>query len=801
MTDVRSAGFALAVLLLCAPASAQSQPGWYPFRERELPWTFASSAKGLSADKSSFENGVWRIEATLKEGELKAAAGALVNAAAKSQFPIDLTSTPVVSYRMRFTQRDATGISWYFQPRLTLSEEGSGPVVICPGELPHGQPVGEWVSYTVNLNPPFLKFSRRRFTSIYWSLKCEARLVAGTRTVGVEVADFMIRPQTKEEKAAEESDPFLRQMRERKPLPAPHITDRFWMGLWGFPFNPLYGCPEVSGRDMLAHHVEILLNGGFAWRTCVHDAATAGTSALALYRERLGAGLDRQCRPFDIKVIPNIDFIAKDADTDPAGFKANLDGIMATFGKDPLIVGWDGAEETGMGRVREYLTAQWAIEDRSPYQPMVTFGGELNAVHKFVHACSAGGYPIGVERRRPLDLEASFRDVWRYEPPALWPMLQGSAYTDDKDMPTAAETRLMNHLSLAWGAGGIFYWRYGGVFPYGGPARDQSLADPFNNPSACWTEYGRNAPACIRIGATTHAMRLDEKAADELHKANASESPQLAYYVLRPRKVPVAAGRPGAVPARVDPSRPQKQPGPVVVLVINTDTAGARKTRPDLKSVLATMSALSQLYSFPGGERCPAVLGRVREGVELDPGGLAGWLIGTEEQARAANLAGDRALYLNSVRLPRYDIVFAKMWKADVTEAEALLARADAAFAADDYAAALDLQEKAEARVQQSLAAQKDYAAVTPILDETKVVLGRCLEQIRNARLEGRVKPTDPVARGKGFVPTLEGLGKRYHWLRARWVKGETDRLLADAERLRKEVAELQAVVNRQLGS
>jgi hypothetical protein len=799
MAYLRSAGFTLAVLLLCAPASAQSQPGWYPFRERELPWTFTSSAKGLSADKSSFENGVWTIEATLQQGVLKAAAGALVNAAGKSQFPIDLTSTPVVSYRMRFTQRDA-GVSWYFHPRLTLSEEGSGPVVICPGELPHWQRTGEWVSYTVNLNPSFLKFSRSRLTSLFWSLKCEARLGEGARTVRVEVADFMIRPQTKEEKAAEAADPFLRQMRERKPLPAPHITDRFWMGLWGAPFNPLYGCPEVSGRDMLAHHVEICLNGGYAWRWCVPDA-TPKASALDLFRERLGASLDRQCRPFDIKVIPNLDFIAKDADTDPAGFKANMDGIMATFGKDPLIVGWDGAEETSFGRVREYMTAQWAIEDRSPHQPMVTYGGELSAVHKFIHACSAGGYPIGVKDRRPLDLEASFRDVWRYEPPAMWPMLQGSAYADDKDMPTAAETRLMNHLSLAWGAGGIFYWRYGGVFPYGGPARDQSLADPFGNPSECWTEYGRNAPACIRIGATTHAMRLDEKAADELHKANASEPPQLAYYVLRPRKATAPAGRPGASPGRADAQRPQKQVGPVVVLIINTDTAGARKMRPDLKSVLVTMSGLSQLYSFPGGERCPAVLGRIRDGVELGPGELAGWLIGAAEQARAANLAGDRALYLNSVRLPRYDIVFAKRWKADVTEAEALLAKAEAAFAADDYAAALDLQEKAEARVQQALAAQKDYAAVTPILDETRVLLGKYLEQIRNARLDGRVKPSDPVARGKGFVTTLESLGKRYHLLRAIWVKGDADRLLADAERLRKEVAELQAVVNRELGS
>jgi hypothetical protein len=172
------------------------------------------------------------------------------------------------------------------------------------------------------------------------------------------------------------------------------------------------------------------------------------------------------------------------------------------------------------------------------------------------------------------------------------------------------------------------------------------------------------------------------------------------------------------------------------------------------------------------------------------------WRIGC-----AANLAGDRALYLNSVRLPRYNIAFAKRWKADVTAAEALLARAEQAFAAGDYAAALDLQAQVETEAQRALAAQPDYAAVTPGLNEIKAGLGQMVTRIRNARVAGRVKDDNPIAKGQGLAGGFAFRGIRYNRdLLPVWVRGGSPQLRDDVEKLRKEVAELQTAMDRELG-
>jgi len=796
-------GFTL--VLWCATAFAQAPLGWYPLRGRELPWTFEPPSSGpISVDSSSLENGVWKIQVTLKDGQVagKAWGGIGVTGTGarweKSKLKIDLRQAPVFSFRMRCTQRDARGVHWYFNAKLGFVDENGKVIGVWIGGVNSQVAQGEWVTRTVNLHPFYLKFPRAGLVGLGWQISGDLASPAGAKVFRAEVADVMVRAQTPEEKTAEMRDPFLRQMRERKPLPAPHLTDRFWMGLWGAPFNNLgqshEGTREVSGRDMLAHHVEVMICGGpGSWSFCETQKPQLHAeekSTLDLYCERLKDWLDDQCRPFDLKAIPDISSIAEHADEDPNGFKANMDGVMATFAKEPLIVGWDGAEESDASRAREYLTAQFAIEDRNPHQPMAAFGGDINALHRFIHVYYAG---CG---GKPRDVGDAMRDAWRYEPPAVWAGLSGSVFSGGSPMPTPAETRLRNHLCLAWGAGGIIYWRYGAVLPYGSPAGDQSLVDPFCNPSPTWTEYGQDAPVCIRIGATTCLMRRDEQASAALQKAQAAESPKLAWFVLRPRK-------PFASEARPDPNsdsakRLRQLAGSTVVLVVNTDTDSAVKARPDL----APIAGSSTFYTFPGGKICPTTgLARARDAVELAPGGIAGWLWGSGEQARAANLAGDRALYLNSVRLPRYDIVFAKRWKADVAAAEALLAKAEQAFAAGDYAAALDSQAQAEAEAQRALAAQPDYAAVTPGLNEIKASLGQVVTRIRDARVAGRVKDDDPIAKGQGLAATFAGLGIRYNRdLLPAWVKGASPQLRNDVEKLRKGVVELQAAMDKELG-
>ncbi|MCX6910595.1 MAG: hypothetical protein NTY01_21495 [Verrucomicrobia bacterium] len=659
------------------------------------------------------------------------------------------------------------------------------------------RPVGEWASCTVNLSPFYLKFSRTKLVGIEWRIGARASLKTGDKVFRAEVADVTLRAQTMEEKFAEMQDPFLRQMRERKPLQTPYITDRFWMGLWGSPFNHLNqsaeGTRQVSGRDMLAHHVEVFLNGGGAWWLSPWDAA-AGKTILDSSRERTRKWLDDQCRLFDIKVILNVDGIAKDADTDPKVFKANMDGLMSAFAKEPLIIGWDGLEESKAEQAREYLTAQFAIEDRNPHQPMIAYLGDLNFLHRFIHAFSPACYPIKDTSRNTREVEFMMRWPWRYEPPAVWPILQGSAFANC--MPTPAETRMMNHFCIAGGAGGIFYWRYGGVLPYGAASIDQGLVDPFCNPSPTWTEYGLDAPVCIRIGTTTCLMRRDEKASSELQKAQGSESAKLACAVLRPRKLFASEMLPGA--NQYAAKRLQQMAGSAVVLVINTDTNATLRVRPDLGPV----AGMKPFFTFPGGQPCPtATPGKVRDPVELVPGGVAGWLCGSAEQARAANLAGDYALYLNCVRLPRYDIVFAKRWKADATAAEAWLAKADRACAAGNYADALDLQVQAESQVQRALAAQADYAAVTPGLNEIKVRLGQMITRIRDARIEGPVKDGDEIARGRGLAGTFAALGMRYNRdLLPVWVNGGAPQLRHEVEQLRRDVLQLHAVADRELG-
>jgi nucleoid-associated protein YgaU len=136
-----------------------------------------------------------------------------------------------------------------------------------------------------------------------------------------------------------------------------------------------------------------------------------------------------------------------------------------------------------------------------------------------------------------------------------------------------------------------------------------------------------------------------------------------------------------------------------------------------------------------------------------------------------------------------------------VAAAEALLAKAEQAFAAGDYAAALDSQAQAEAEAQRALAAQPDYAAVTPGLNEIKASLGQVVTRIRDARVAGRVKDDDPIAKGQGLAATFAGLGIRYNRdLLPAWVKGASPQLRNDVEKLRKGVVELQAAMDKELG-
>ena len=801
------------VIGLASPAAGQVPHGWYPLRGGELPWNFDSPSDGpISVDSSSLDNSIWKIQVTLKEGHDTGRAWSSLGVMAgaktpweKSKLKIDLAQSPVLSFRMRCTQRDARNGKWWCACGLGIVNENGKVINLSINGVTPQTELGVWVTRTLELNPVYLKFPRSRLVGLKWVFACDSALGKASNTYRVEIADVVVRMQTREEKMNSARDPVWRQMRERRPLQTPNLTDRFWMGLWGGPQNLCYqsqeGTREVTGRDMLAHHVEVLIGMGCPgdWNfleTHKPQPPVEGISTLDRYGEHLTNWLADLCRPFDIKVIPNISGIAENADEDPKGFKANMDGLMSTFAREPLIVGWDGAEEADASHAREYLAAQFAIEERNRHQPMTAFLGDINTLHRFLHVYYVNCYPIRAEARKPLDVEATLRSAWRYDPPAVWSCLQGSAFSGGMVMPTAAETRLMNHVSLAGGAGSISYWRYGGMLPFGGPAEDDSLVDPFGNPSACWSEYGSDAPVCIRIGATTCLMRRDDKASGDLQKAQSSDAESLSCAVLRPRKLFDSEKFPDADPCTA--KRLQQLAGVTVILVVNTDTKTAIRVRPNLM----TVTGMKSFYTFPYGQPCPMVtIGKIRDPVELAPGGIAGWICGSATQARAANLAGDRALYLNCVRLPRYDIVVAKRWKADATGAEALLTKADAAFAEDNYAAALDLQAQAENEVQRALMAQSDYAAVTPKLAEIKAGLGQLLSRIRDARLEGRVKDGDVIAKGHGLAGNVSWLGTRYNRdILPVWVKGGTPQLCNEVEQLRREVLKLQAAADNELG-